>query len=306
MKRIAIFFDTNILESRFSEKKQDFLFHYKIIPNELFNQTINYIKNNNIENITDFCVCTVSLKELKHHLVENYKSRMNDFIRQESVYRKAFGTSFDIKYEFKHKNEEEYSKYAEEILGHFLNEFKCKLIDYPNDIFFFKSLIDKCINKKEPFKTASSQGKTYTDAGLKDAIIFETIIRYKNENDCLTILISKDKDFANTGELYTCDSIENFEQYLFENAYITNEDAIKNKIQNDLYLQETIISMTDNKLDDSVTEFEVKNVLKKEDDSNCFKVNIKCIINEAIYIIDCTYDSYSNNIELDSYKIKNE
>ncbi|MEJ8770366.1 PIN domain-containing protein [Prevotella sp. HCN-7019] len=306
MKRIAIFFDTNILESRFSEKKQEFLFHYKIIPNELFNKTINYIKTNNIENITDFCVCTVSLKELKNHLVENYKNRVNDFIHQEAVYKKAFGPSVEILYEFEHKNEEEYSKYIEKKLNVFLEEYKCKLIDYPNDINFYKLLIDKCIDKKEPFKTASSQGKIYTDAGLKDAIIFETIIRYGHDNDCLTILVSKDNDFANTRELYTCNSIVKLEEYLFEHSYISNENAIKNKIQSDLYLRETIISMTDNKLDESVTEFEVKNVVKNEDDPNCFNVNIKCTINESIYIIDCTYDFYSNNVELDSYKIENE
>lgn len=306
MKRIAIFFDTNILESRFSEKKQEFLFHYKIIPDGLFYKTINYIKSNNIENITDFCICTISLKELKNHLIENYENRLNDFKRQESAYRKSFGASFHINYEFQCKTTEEYIKYIEKNLKNFLNEFQCKSINYPHDLNFFSLLIDKCIDKTEPFKTASSQGKVYTDAGLKDAIIFETIIRYGLENDCLTILVSKDNDFKNTKSIHTCSSIDNLEKYLFENSYICNENAIKNKIQNDLYLHETIISMTGNKLDKSVTEFEVKNVLKNEDDPNCFKINIKCIINECVYIINCTYDFYSNNIELDSYNIENE
>ena len=38
MKRIAVFFDTNVIESRFSHEKHEFLFHEEIKPNSLFYQ----------------------------------------------------------------------------------------------------------------------------------------------------------------------------------------------------------------------------------------------------------------------------
>lgn len=306
MGRIAIFFDTNILESRFSEKKQDFLFHYKIKANELFYNTINYIRKYNIEQLTNLCVCTISSRELKKHLVENYRDRLNDFKQQESLYKKSFGSSFEIIYEFKQETEEQYNEYIEKILDDFYKEYNCTLIDYPHDMDFFNLLINKCIDGSGMFKTANSHGKTYTDAGLKDAIIFETIIRYCKENDCLTILISKDYDFKTADDIYVCHSIEDLEKILFEHSYVNNENAVKYKFQNDKYLQETIISATDNKFDTSVTLFEVQSVSKDTENENCYNVNIKSVINETIYLIDCTYDFYSNNVELDSYKIENE
>ena len=69
MKRIAIFFDTNILEARFSEKKQEFLFHHNIIPNKLFYDVINYIRKNKIEHLIDFCITSISWKEFTNHLI---------------------------------------------------------------------------------------------------------------------------------------------------------------------------------------------------------------------------------------------
>ena len=41
MKRIAVFFDTNVIESRFSHEKHEFLFHEEIKPNSLFYQIKN-------------------------------------------------------------------------------------------------------------------------------------------------------------------------------------------------------------------------------------------------------------------------
>ena len=63
--------------------------------------------------------------------------------------------------------------------------------------------------------------------------------------------------------------------------------------------------MTGNKFDKSVTAFQIIDVSKCDDD-DYFKLNIQCTINETIYIIDCTYDANSNEIELESYKTENE
>lgn len=306
MRRIAIFFDTNILESRFSEKKQDFLFHYKITANELFYKTINFIRKYNIEQLTDLCVCTISSREIKKHLVENYRDRLKDFKQQESLYKKSFGPSFEITYKFKQETEEQYNEYIEKMLDDFYKEHNCTLIDYPHDIDFFNLLINKCMDGSGMFKTATSHGKTYTDAGFKDAIIFETIIRYCKENDCLTILISKDYDFNNADDIYVCHSIEDLEKFLFDQSYVNNENGVRYKIQDDEYLQETIISMTGNKFDTSVTLFEVQSVSKDTENENCYNVNIKSVINETIYLIDCIYDSNSNSVESVSNKIMNE
>lgn len=305
MKRIAIFFDTNILESRFSEKKQEFLFHYDITPNKLFYDVIKYIQSNKIEHLIDFCITSISWRESANHLIENYRERLNDFKQQETAYRKSFGSTFDITYEFKQGNEEQYIKHIKKLQDDFLRVNKCTIVDYPNDIDFFKSLIDKCIDKKPPFKTTHVQSKTYTDAGLKDALILESIISYGQKNDCLTILVSQDSDFDDTNNMHICKSIQDLEKFLLDKLYISNENAIKNRIESDTYLQETIVSQTGNKFDKSVSAFQIINVSKCEDD-NCFKLNVQCTINETIYIIDCTYDANSNDIQLDSYQTENE
>ena len=80
MKRIAVFFDTNVIESRFSHEKHEFLFHEEIKPNSLFYQIKNCIRDNGIVDIVDLCIPDLSWREFKLHIFhcrKNYIAKLS-------------------------------------------------------------------------------------------------------------------------------------------------------------------------------------------------------------------------------------
>lgn len=103
MKRIAVFFDTNVIESRFSHEKHEFLFHEEIKPNSLFYQIKNCIRDNGIVDIVDLCIPDLSWREFKLHLLENYRERrryislQKDYIAKLSVLRLVSTMNLNMK-----------------------------------------------------------------------------------------------------------------------------------------------------------------------------------------------------------------
>lgn len=301
MKNISIFFDTNIIESRFSHDKMklDFLFHHAIKPSGLFYEILDYVKRNGIENKVNYYIPSISWKEFKNHLIENYNTSIKCMDDLYSTYHKSFKNDLTLLYEYKYKNEEEYAKHLETLEQDFLEKNKCTIIDYPKDIIFFEELVNKCLNKLPPFKTARAAKKDYHDAGLKDALIFETIIRHQKEYDCICILVTHDNDYSDYKNVYVCKNIDDFNKCLEKLNYVVNIDSIKHKIENSDYLKEQIIISTENLYDESVTDFNVIEVTKIEE--SIYKVRIKTTINEAIYDITCKYDvPYNDFIEIQS------
>jgi len=293
MKNLSIFFDTNILESRFSFEKMEFLFHNTITPSDMFNKILNYIKTNKIESQTNFYIPDISWKEYRKHLIDNYLLNMKYIQGQTEAYKKAFGETFELSYKFSHESIDKYKEYLDRLQNDFLERTKCEIINYPKDVNVFENLIEKCINKQPPFKTAHANKKEYHDAGLKDALILETIARHQQEKNCQCILVTEDNDFAGINDINVCSTFENFCKFLEDNGYVVNVDFIKHKIESDTYLKESIITETGNKYDDSVTEFMVTNVKANED---LYEVNIKAIINEVIYKITGKYDISPNEL----------
>lgn len=304
MKRISIFFDTNIIESRFTHEKQEFLFHGKITPDHCFYSIINCIKENNIEFLVDFYIPSIAWEEFKLHLIENYKEKVSLIAKHEESYRKAFGSTFDMIYEFKNGDEKKYIEYIELIMSDFLSEHHCEIINYPKDIAFFDTIISKCLNKQAPFQKAKVNGKDYNDAGFKDVLILETIIKHKKDNDCLCILISNDKDFSGVKDVLVFKTAEQLTKYLETNFYIQTTASIQYRIESDDYLKEILITSTGNKFDNSVIGFEVTSVTQEED--SVYNVDIKTEINEAIYLIKSKYESSSNDFIEITYKTENE
>ena len=303
MKRIAVFFDTNVIESRFSHEKHEFLFHEEIKPNSLFYQIKNCIRDNGIVDIVDLCIPDLSWREFKLHLLENYRERRRYISLQKELYRKAFGSTFGINYEFKHETEEQYKEHFETLASEFLSQNKCKLVSYPKEVEFFECLVEKCLNKQPPFQLARNNRKEYSDAGLKDALIVDTIIRYASEHDCFCILISNDYDFRDIKDVRTCKTVDEFSAFLEEQSYVVNTSTVQNKLENDEYLKDTIITSTGNIYDESVTEFYVVDIT---DEGSWYVVRIRCVINEVIYLIECKYEPHSNELLDITYKKENE
>lgn len=304
MENLSIFFDTNVIEAQFSHEKVNLMFHSHIKPNQLFYDVITYIKSVKIEDRTNLYISSISWEEMSLHLKENHKNSTDKLGKYIEAFKKAFGDTLDLSCEFKHVSAEQYNDYLETIKEEFLSANNCNIIDYPRDIECFEQLVDKCVHKQPPFQKAKA-GKEYSDAGFKDALILETILRHKRDTGNICLFISTDGDFGNVKDVYLCANIDSFKETITKILGIQNIDMVRTRFNED-YTKAIIIEETGNKYDESVTLYEVIEIKSIADEEDIFDVEIKAIINEAEYHINCQYEISSNNIEVKDYKIENE
>ena len=305
MANCSIFFYTNVIEAQFSYDKVNLMFHNRIVPNQLFHEVTNYIKNNGLEAKVNLFISCISWEEMSLHLKENYKVSKDKFARFIEAFNKAYGDTLDISYDFKNNSFEEYNNYLETIKNEFLTANNCKLIDFPRDVECFEQLVDKCVHKQAPFQKAKAGGKDFSDAGFKDAVIFETIVRHKRDSGSACIFVTTDGDFREVEGIHICSNIGVFQETITQILGLQNIDTVRNRF-NDDYIRGTIIEETGNVYDESVSTFEVLDINPIAEEDGLFDVTIKAIINEAIYNIKCRYETYSNSVDVKDYSIKNE
>ena len=304
MENFSIFFDTNVIEAQFSHEKVNLMFHSQIVPNKLFYDVITYIKNIKVDDITNLYISSISWEEMSLHLKENHKNSTDKFGKYIDAFKKAFGDTLDFSCEFKYISAEQYNAYLETIKEEFLIANNCNIIDYPRDLECFEQLVDKCVHKQPPFQKAKG-GKEYSDAGFKDALILETILRHKRDTGNICFFISTDGDFESVKDIYLCADIDSFKETITKILGIQNIEMLQTRF-NEEYIKAFIIEETGNKYDKSVTSYEVIEIKPIADEEDVYDIKIKAIINEAEYQINCQYEISSNNIEVKDYKIENE
>ncbi len=296
--KVAVFFDTNKIEARFSNAKCGDLYLSEVKASSDFYEVKNYIEDSGLSKDVKLCVSEISIREYKQHLMENFTEHSKGFSDNIDGYKKSFGSILDVTYEFNKKSIAEFEEHVESIFSEFLYLNKCKNIEYVRDVDFFNTLVDKAIKKEKPFVSIGANKKLYKDAGFKDAIIIETIIRYHKEQRCKCILVTDDNDFNSAFQdsdgIIICKDATNVKNTLSDWLSVSNIDIIKYKFGSDKYIQESIISETGNTLDESVTIFDVVSV--KEKDENLYSIEIHSVINEVVYRFTCKYESISNEI----------
>lgn len=296
--KIAVFFDTNKLEARFSNSKCGDLYLAEVKASNDFYDLKKHIEDSGLSKYIKLCVTEISIREYKQHLIENFEEHRRGFSDSIDGYQKSFGSILDVAFEFRKSNIAEFEEHVELIFTEFLSLNKCETIEYVRDIDFFNSLVNKVIKKQKPFVSIGGNGKKYKDAGFKDAIIGETIIRYHEEMGHKCILITDDKDFESTfhdyADILIFKDATSAKDALSNLLRIPTLDLIKSKFESDKYIQESVISETGNPLDESVTNFDVVNV--KEEEEDLYFIEIHSVINEVIYRFTCKYESTSNEI----------
>ena len=296
--KIAVFFDTNKLEARFSNSKCGDLYLAEVKASNDFYEVKKYIEESGLLRYVKLCITEISIREYKQHLIENFEEHRKGFSDSIDGYQKSFGSILDVAFEFRKSNIAEFEEHVELIFTEFLSLNKCETIEYVRDIDFFNSLVDKVIKKQKPFVSIGGNGKKYKDAGFKDAIIGETIIRYHEKMGHKCVLITDDKDFESTfhdyADILICKDATSAKDVLSNLLRIPTLDLIKSKFESDKYIQESVISETGNTLDESVANFDVVNV--KEEEENLYSIEIHSVINEVVYHFTCKYESISNEI----------
>lgn len=308
VKKIAIFFDTNKLEARFSNQKCGDLCIADIKASNDFYAIRRFVEEYRLSDKIEFCIPEIVIREYKRHLLEIYQKHTVSFIEQLNDYKRVFGSILNVSYEFTKQNEAIFQEHIETLFDEFIIRNSCRIVNYDRNIDLFERLVDKAINKKAPFISARSNKKEYHDAGLKDAIIAETILKYHSDNGCPCILVSEDNDWGRCDDLvrddiFVCKNCEHLKSVLVRFFDVSKGESIRLKFE-EPYLRETIIRETGNQYDGSVSSFNVVEITHK--DADVYIVNIDCNINETLYQIVCEYDDASNDVSNISYKIENE
>ena len=308
MEHIAIFFDTNKLESRSTDHKCGDLCVSDIKATKDFYNIKKFIEDNQLCSSIEVCIPEVVILEYKRHLLEIYTKHTVSFKEKIDEYKHVFGSILKIDFEFSKHNIDEFKEHVDNLFDNFTTINNCKVIEYDRSSTLLERVVDKAINQVAPFVTAKNNGKEYHDAGLKDALIAETILKYQTDNNCPCILISEDNDWGrcsdlNKNHIFICKDLEHLKNVLSIQWGIREPNDIRLKFE-DSYIRETIIQETGNQYDKSVSDFNITDITSKEE--NIYVVRINCNINETIYKITCEYDYSSNTISNVVYEIENE
>jgi len=309
MERIAIFFDTNKLEARFTDHKCGDLCLADIKASTDFYDIRRFVNEYQLSDKIEFCIPELVILEYKRHLLDIYTQHTESFRSEINEYQKVFGSILKVDFEFVKQNVDEFKEHIDALFNNFIAMNNCKVIEYDRSSALLERIVDKAINRVAPFVFVRCNKKEYHDAGLKDAIIAETILKYHVDNDCPCILISEDNDWGrcsdlNKDDIFICKNLEQLRIILHEKLGITDIDEDVRLKFEDSYIRETIIRETGNQYDSAVSDFNVVAIMLKN--ANIYTVKINCNINETIYWIVCEYDYASNEVSSVSYEIENE
>jgi len=316
-KKFNIFFDTNILETRFGKDQKDkspFLIYDEFkLPVE-YSKILDFATQNKIMDDVQLCIPEVVWREMIQHMREGYSSKKQSVTDVMGNYKKAFGELAEINCSFKIENPDDYEEYLKTISKKFWeqNAKDCIKIPHPKSKAVVEKLINKAFCREKPFvETKGSGGKIYSDAGLKDALIIETMLFYCDRKDAIGILFSNDTDFKyifdddykEKFKVFT--SVDQVIDYLEVQNNLNKEKLVCLAFENNFYLKESVVDASGNPYDISVTDFNVKDV-NKSDEDGVYIVKIYAVINEAKYNFEVEYDLEANEILDSSYKIENE
>lgn len=294
INKIRIFVDTNKLEVRHDSKYL----------------TLNTIKfSSDFYNLLEFCdefsnvkVCipTIVWKEISTHLIKCFNSTYDELNTKMTLYKKTFGDLFELKLQTNGYDKNNYIAYADKISEEFWESVKdkCELVDVDITSEKIQDFIDKAVKSVKPFVQSKGNGKDYSDAGFKDAIIVETIISTCQEDE-IAILFTNDTDFNEVFKLYDAEkfiAVRTFNDVETEVNKILkrNDDKIvKSLFETNQYMQETLFSYVGIPFDKSITDFIVESVEKGDE---LYMLKIKAYANEVEYNMQVKYDIVANEI----------
>lgn len=290
-EKAFIYFDTNALECRHSGKSL-FLSQFTISP--LYYKIENVIQKMGLDDKVEICIPEIVWLELQEHLVSHYKLEKASMNTKMDSFRKSFGDLVEITYSFRNCNTEtEYIDYATSIAQEFLDNPRvmATIIPCPKDEDTIQRIINQAVRSTKPFKTVRANGKDYTDAGFKDALIFNTILNHTS--DQLGILVSEDSDFSTLfienhySNLRKCSNEKEVITVLAKEFNIISPDMVETILKNDDYLIRRILTETEFD-EDSTYEIKQINSISSTDDGQ--RVLFVMMVNDEKYIFEITYN----------------
>ena len=296
-EKVFIYFDTNILEPKFGK---DYLNLSQFTVKPLYYETKNLIEKSGINDKVELCIPEIVWMELKEHYIRHFKSEkqsLNDVIE---LYKKSFGDMLDLSYELKHGNTlQEYKEHLDDISNDFLENphNNLKIVVYPKDEESFDEIVKKAVRTNRPFKKVTLSQKEYTDAGFKDALIYNTIVNYTGEH--LGILVTNDSDFKDLFDnepvenLKLCANFEDIKEILSSEFDIITDKTIESILNSDEYLIHKIFS--DSGLDENATYY-IQQVEIKETTEEGTRAGFMALVNGELYSFEVLYNIPANEL----------
>ena len=174
MDYIEILFDTCILRTK--GNYSEFSFGSKYID------FVDFLGANDLIDKCKLNFCRIVLIELSKQIVESYQKDLNIIEKFKSITPEKI------------KSEEEYIDNIDERIEEFIKNENGNIIEIPVSSTSYKKIIDRVINKRKPF--CGDKGES--DKGFKDAIQWESIIRYATKNQSKKyIFITENKNDFN-------------------------------------------------------------------------------------------------------------
>jgi len=296
-EKVFIYFDTNAIECRHSGNS---LFLSQFTVNQLYYDVEQYDHNYDLSESVEICIPEIVWYELKEHLINHFSTEKQSMEAKLASYKKSFGDLIDINCEFKDCNEiDEYKSHLNTIMTDFLKNPRvtAKIIPYPKDEDTLNGIVEQAIQSAKPFRTAKNGSKEYTDAGFKDALIFNTILQHTGEQ--LGILVSKDHDFSNVfteyhlDNLHLCATAKEIEEVLDTNFKVNISKQMERILSENTYLIERILE------ESHIYEWDV-NVFHKisacDETENDIKAEFLMSVDGVCYLFDILYNIEANEL----------
>lgn len=292
-----IYFDTNALECRHSGKA---LFLSQFTVNSLYFEIEDLIRNMKLMDRVEICIPEIVWYELQEHLVSYFKSEKASMESKISSFRKSFGNLAEITCEFKECNtESEYTTYASSIAQGFLENprVNANIVSCCKDENAIQQIIGQAVHSIKPFRMVKANGKEYTDAGFKDALIFNTLIEYTGSQ--LGILISNDNDFSELfnettrANLKLCRDAKELQVILSDEFNVISTDIVESILTTDKYLILRILSDCGIEEDVELYCMQIQSCKMVEDD---VFVHFTAMIHETNYSFEIIYNINANEL----------
>jgi len=221
-EKCYIFFDTNTFEYRQSDK----LLLTEIRASKLFYDVLNAIELLGLSDKVQVCIPEIVLEEVKLHMIDEYKAEIDSLNFKIKEAQQVLGELVDISCEFNEVNGVSgYKQYVEDIAQEFISNPKNKvvIIKYPNDADTLDMIVDKALHGTPPFTTITASKKKYSDAGFKDALIWETVNQMKGEE--LIVFVTKDFDFkkVDRNNINICSKSIELKNLLISNMNVSSD-----------------------------------------------------------------------------------
>lgn len=288
MDYIEIFFDTCIL--RTNNCYSEFKF------GTLYSDFVDFLGTNDLIDKCKLNFCRIVLNELSTQIIEEYNKDLKIIKKFKSINERTI------------EIENDFIKNINLKIDEYIKGEKGNIIEIPITSESYKKIIDRAINKKKPF----CGDKGDSDKGFKDAIQWESIIKYaeKNKSKKYIFITENKNDFTEALEKEFYDitkkkikifyNIGEAQKYILElNNGESSYGYVKN-ILNDVFRNgemEEFIKLPVQKREYEIsTIIGIGNIIDKGNNYYSFDIFID-EEHQCFYRVDCKLDNYELKAE---------